>query len=653
MNRFIATIFLLTLSGAVPAQERNIVDSVLRVMNEKQEDTLLVKQYIALTRNYLLIKPDSSIYYGNKAILLADKLNYTFWKAYAYRNQANAYKILGDYPNAWDCLQKAKKQYAEMKDENNIEFLEFAGGTLNWTQGEYEEALKIFIQFKPKAEANQKFDLAALYVFMASCYNELKKPDSGLYYIRMAILKGVERKDDLSWIYSIAGDSYLQTNRADSAIYYYNLSRQIATNPTDIIHAAIGIAKFFRLQGNRDSCIWYAKSALDESESRSFRDNAKAAASILAEVYENNDPQASIKYYKLAAALDDSLFGQQKIRQVQSVKFSEQIHTLEQEEKEKSHQAKLFRYLLIVGISSLSLIALILVYNNRQKQRSNTKIRKAYAELKNTQQQLVQSEKMASLGELTAGIAHEIQNPLNFVNNFSEVSNELLDEMKTALDKGDTGSAKEIAGDVIENMNKIILHGKRADGIVKSMLQHSRTGSRHKEMTDINMLCDEYIRLSYHGLKARDKSFNSNFETFLDPSVGKLNVVPQEIGRVILNLINNAFYAVTERKKLGEPGYEPRVTVTTKMVSPGSGGQGHVEISVSDNGTGIPQKLLDKIFQPFFTTKPTGQGTGLGLSLSYDIITKGHGGDIKVNTTENVGTQFIITLLLKNGDVTG
>jgi signal transduction histidine kinase/ligand-binding sensor domain-containing protein len=259
------------------------------------------------------------------------------------------------------------------------------------------------------------------------------------------------------------------------------------------------------------------------------------------------------------------------------------------------------------------------------------------AELKSTQVQLIQSEKMASLGELTAGIAHEIQNPLNFVNNFSEVSNELLDEMKTELNKGNIKDAAEIADDVKSNLEKILHHGKRADGIVKGMLQHSRNSSGIKESTDINALCDEYLRLSYHGLRAKDKSFNATMKTDFDKSIGNINIISQDIGRVVLNLINNAFYAVDEKKKLNEDGYEPTVTVSTKK------NNGKVEIRVIDNGSGIPQKVLDKIFQPFFTTKPTGQGTGLGLSLSYDIV-KAHGGEIKVQTKEKEGTEFIIIL---------
>ncbi len=264
-------------------------------------------------------------------------------------------------------------------------------------------------------------------------------------------------------------------------------------------------------------------------------------------------------------------------------------------------------------------------------------IEKAYNELRSTQAQLIQSEKMASLGELTAGIAHEIQNPLNFVNNFSEVNAELIVEMKQELAKGNVEEAQSIANDIGENEKKIIFHGKRADGIVKGMLQHSRSSSSVKELTNISALADEYLRLAYHGLRAKDKSFNATMKTDFDEDIGHINIIPQDIGRVILNLITNAFYVVDEKKRSGIENYEPTVSLSTRMV------KDKVEIRVTDNGNGVPQKILDKIFQPFFTTKPTGQGTGLGLSLSYDIV-KAHGGELKVETREGEGSTFIIVL---------
>ncbi len=276
------------------------------------------------------------------------------------------------------------------------------------------------------------------------------------------------------------------------------------------------------------------------------------------------------------------------------------------------------------------------------------KLQEALSELKSAQQQLIQSEKMASLGELTAGIAHEIQNPLNFVNNFSEVNLELIDEMLEELIAGNNEEAIAISKDIKDNQGKINHHGKRADGIVKGMLHHSRSSNNIKEPTNINALADEYLRLAYHGLRAKDKSFNANLVTDFDDSMGKINVIPQDIGRVLLNLITNAFYATNERKKDStdlendSSDYEPTVSIRTKYHSYSEDGS-EVIISVKDNGNGIPNKVLDKIFQPFFTTKPTGSGTGLGLSLSYDIV-KAHGGELKVETKEGEGTAFTISL---------
>ena len=266
-----------------------------------------------------------------------------------------------------------------------------------------------------------------------------------------------------------------------------------------------------------------------------------------------------------------------------------------------------------------------------------SELNQSLEDLKSTQAQLIHAEKMASLGELTAGIAHEIQNPLNFVNNFSEVSGELIDEAVEEIDSGELGEAKEILEDLKENLGKITHHGHRASGIVKSMLDHSRASGGEKVETDINVLCDEYLRLAYHGMRAKDRSFNAELVTDFDESLPKIKVVPQDIGRVLLNLINNAFQAVNEESLQGLEALKGKVCVTTKNLG------NSIEITVSDNGPGIPDDIKDKIFQPFFTTKPTGEGTGLGLSLSYDII-KAHGGTIEVSENKPRGTVFSFSL---------
>ena len=279
---------------------------------------------------------------------------------------------------------------------------------------------------------------------------------------------------------------------------------------------------------------------------------------------------------------------------------------------------------------------------NTQLTGANLSLSNTMQELKVTHAQLIQSEKMASLGELTAGIAHEIQNPLNFVNNFSELNAELIEELIEEMEKGNLDDVKSIADDIRLNEQKITHHGKRADSIVKGMLQHSRNSTGLKEPTDINALADEFLRLAYHGLRAKDKTFNATMNTMFDEAAGKINVVSQDIGRVILNLITNAFHAVKEKKTMHPEGYTPTVTVRTERK------EKDLLIVVSDNGNGVPERIIDKIFQPFFTTKPTGQGTGLGLSMSYDIITKGHNGDLRIQTKEGEGSEFIISLPLSD-----
>jgi signal transduction histidine kinase len=274
----------------------------------------------------------------------------------------------------------------------------------------------------------------------------------------------------------------------------------------------------------------------------------------------------------------------------------------------------------------------------KELQLKNIELSKTIQQLKDTQAQLIQSEKMASLGELTAGIAHEIQNPLNFVNNFSDVNTELIDEAEQHIVNANTDTLREILNDLRENERKINHHGRRADAIVKNMLQHSRASSGRKEPTDINALVEEFLRLAYHGFRAKDKSFNAKFETDLDPAAGLVNLVPQDFSRVILNLVNNAFYAVNEKAREEIPGYVPSVRISTRR------GPGQVTIRIADNGGGIPDHIQSRIFQPFFTTKPTGQGTGLGLSLSYDLVTKVHGGRISFETKKGEGTEFVINL---------
>ena len=416
-------------------------------------------------------------------------------------------------------------------------------------------------------------------------------------------------------------------------------------------HLYLQMALVLKQTYQLDSAVIYAKQAYDFAENYQNLLLKSEAADFLSNYYIGKNNNEALRYLQEANKIKDSLHSVEKAQAVQNLAFQEQSR-LKTIEAERLQARNRFRLYTVLGITfTILAVTLVLYRSNRTKQRANTLLKKqkdtielTLGQLKTTQAQLIQSEKMASLGELTAGIAHEIQNPLNFVNNFSEVNSELLDELEQEAENGNIKAVQSISNALRENENKIAHHGRRAEEIVKSMLQHSRASSGNKEATEINKLVDESLRLSYHAIRAKDKAFNVTIQTDLDKSIGKILVVPQDIGRVLLNIINNAFYSVAEKKKTANVEYNPIVSISTQIPEESPG---NVEIRVADNGVGVPEKQITKIFQPFFTTKPAGHGTGLGLSLSYDII-KAHGGSIKVNPDKKDGAEFIIHLPNEN-----
>lgn len=493
-------------------------------------------------------------------------------------------------------------------------------------------------------------------------YTELKMPDSARYFARRELslanqLKGPDKWQGLYAAYTDMGEELMNTGRTDSALFYYYRVIDVAGQH---LHTHIdgysenNIAKAYMQIGKPDSAIKYASDAYGQLSKEKRWDYLVVSADVLAKLYESRDPKKSIFYLKAQLATQDSLTANDRIKQLQLVGDKDQQREQELEAQQEKFNSRIRLYVVIGAATVLLVIGLILWRNNRRQKQINEllgeqkeeieaqrdHLESALEKLKTTQTQLIQSEKMASLGELTAGIAHEIQNPLNFVNNFSEVSAELVDEMDEELDKGNVAEAKAISADIKQNLEKIMHHGKRADGIVKGMLEHSRTSTGQKEPTDLNTLADEYLRLAYHGLRAKDKDFNAELITRFDEKLPKINVVPQDIGRVLLNVINNAFYATQQKAKTAAPGYKPKVEISTLQQS------GSAIVSVKDNGDGIPEAIKHKIMQPFFTTKPTGEGTGLGLSLSHDIVVKGHGGKIDIDTKGSEFTEFTITLPL-------
>ena len=590
--------------------------------------------------------PDSALYYGEKAVALARKIKFHKGEILALSYTSGVFMSTGNLPKAlstaFEALQIAESNHLEKSKKWPFVFISSVYKSLK----DFPRAISFRKKALMIAEADK--DTISMSIenrSLGAMYIDVRKLDSASFYLNKALVLTNGKGNNL--IFLDLGDIQAKQGNFTLAMEYYKkvLKKTDQTNNhRNNSHLYISIANLFKNKNQRDSSIYFAEKALEESQQIHFKLNIIEASTLLSELYEPISDKDSYHYYKLAMTTRESLFGAGNIQAIQEMIALEEERKKEAARAKAAFQNQLTQYALLAGLALLLLIALFLYRNNQKEKKArnllqakNEKIQLTLSQLKSTQTQLIQSEKMASLGELTAGIAHEIQNPLNFVNNFSEVNTELIAEMKAEIEKGNYDEVKALAKDVEENEQKINHHGKRAGDIVKGMLQHSRSSSGVKEPTNLNALADEYLRLAYHGLRAKDKSFNATLKTEFDESIGNINITPQDIGRVILNLITNAFYATNEKRTTNNENYEPTVSVVTKKEG------NKVLISVKDNGNGIPQKILDKIFQPFFTTKPTGQGTGLGLSLSYDIV-KAHGGVLKVETKEGEGSEFIIQI---------
>src|SRR6266536_250912 len=623
----------------------------------------------ALKNNMNALKVCDELLSSEKA---TDKSKILKLKAGAYSSIANIYDEQGNYPEALKNLFAALKIKEETGDKNSIANSYNNIGSTYYNHGDYTQALKYHLAaLKMRQEIGDKRGISSSYNNIGIIHDDKANYPEALKY-QFAALKIQEEIGDqqgIAFSYGNIGLVYMHENDYDKALKYFSdylkSSEEIEDN-SGIADAYINIGNVYTKQKkNSDASLYLNKGLLLSKEIGSL-DYIKNGYDGLAKLdsAQGNFKQA-LEHYKLYINYRDSLFNEENTKKLVQSQMQyefdkkESLAKAAQEKKDVlAQREKKIQYCAIASLGILVLAVVIIAFiqwrHNKQKQAANnllaqqkTKLESTLSELQLTQAQLIQSEKMASLGELTAGIAHEIQNPLNFVNNFSEVSNELLDEMKTEMVNNNKEQAIAIAADVKQNLEKINHHGKRADAIVKGMLQHSRLSTGHKESSDINALAGEYLRLSYQGLRAKDKSFNATITTDYDETIEKINIIPQDMGRVLLNLYNNAFYAVKEKKKAAQPSeeeipYEPTVSVSTKKINSPSGVEG-IEIHVRDNGNGIPEKISGKIFQPFFTTKPTGMGTGLGLSLSYDII-KAHGGELKVETKEGEYAEFIVRL---------
>ena len=464
----------------------------------------------------------------------------------------------GKLPESLRLQFEALELGEQFKDTSTIAFALNRIGNIYMELADYKKAIEYYSRSKSLFEMIQ--DTGMVHNEMSNIgniYNLMQQPDSGLYYLRI-VYDAAQKSGDRSRytrpeMMFRMGNAYRLKGDKERAMDYYKRGIAEANTDNDIRNLAMNnlfLATLYDEMKLPDSAIRYAYHAIKTGRTISFRKGVYEASSLLSGIFKNrNQDDSAYKYLSIAYAQKDSLTGPKRFQELQRIILDKQQQERDAEANRIAERNKQKQWALIAGLAVFLFIAAILYRNNKQKQKANLILESTLGHLKSTQSQLVQAEKMASLGELTAGIAHEIQNPLNFVNNFSEVSNELISEMADELDKGNTAEAKVIARDVQQNLEKILHHGKRADGIVKGMLQHSRSSSNKKEPTDINELADEYLRLAYHGLRARDKSFNAVLKTGFDDTIGAVNIIPQDIGRVILNLITNAFFAVDERKK--------------------------------------------------------------------------------------------------------
>lgn len=680
---------VLVFAARISQGQRPNIDSLRQELRSTDNDTSRLSQAFLLEDAFTEVNPDSALFYAELIRQLAIKLSLRLEEIYAMGKIGYALQNKGNYARSLQTYLSAIALAEDPASEKNVlgprypapdeitsrsmpariqrldklshlhQYLAILYSNTHNPEKALESAYKALEL--GNVTQNQRL-LCVIHLIMGRLFLVLNKPDSALLAEQTALDEALRMNFPryLGSIYLNTGRIHSYNGNAELAADFYRKALDASLDQNyfrGVVATNLLLSEYFIKAQKRDSAMLHINQALDMAMQMDGPDLLLRTYQALANYYQATPfTDSLVKYQGLIIRLNEDIFNIKQNQQFQNIGFDEQLRlqALEKEKEELRNRNRTFG--LTIGLGALLLVAFVLYRNNLQKQKTNAALEKTLSELKATQAQLIQAEKMASLGELTAGIAHEIQNPLNFVNNFAEINQELFQEIQENLNREEKGQENrpehgnpvewvpvksEILESIRSNQEKILQHGKRADTIVKSMLEHSRVHSGQKEPTDLNKLCDEFLRLSYHGLRAKEKSFNSAFELVAHPALPLVHAVPQDLGRVLLNLFNNAFYEVYKKSKKGDSGYQPLVRVTTNKLKNG------VEVRVEDNGDGIPEAILEKIFQPFFTTKPTGEGTGLGLSLAYDIITKGHSGNLKAVSRPGQGAEFIIELPLE------
>lgn len=632
-------------TGLPAAPQSAAVDSLRHLLSQPQPDTLRVTLLCHLSDQLWTQRTDSAAVYAHQALVLARRIGH-------HRGEGAALNRLG----------------AALRESNLARALELFQESLRLAEATHDQALV----------AQNLRSIGIIYVYLRD-----QRQGLGYYYRALAI--GQQLHDERRVVIELSniGLAYDLFNQLDSAQVFqeraYALARRLPTHTNYILYglgnvarkrgrvaqarafyrasiaesqqvqhlrslhfAYVGLATLYQQLGRVDSSIYYARLGCQAAQTNGFLRGVLNASALLTQDFKTqNRADSALKYQSLLLVMQDTLFGQEKVMRLQSLDYREQQRAREAVATQAALVARYRTYALLGGVVALLALAVLLGRHAAQERRAREALERSLAELKTAQDQLVQREKMAFLGELTAGIAHELQNPLNFVRNFAEVSTDLVDEI-TGEQRDPARNAvleQEILAGLKQNLQQISQHGQRATSIIKGMLEHSRTGTGQREITDLNALVDESLKLAYHGLRTKDKHFTAQLTTVFDPALPPVAVVPQDLSRVLINLFTNAFHAGQQRQRQHpDPAYQPAVTATTQASA------GGVAIRVRDNGTGMSADVQARIFQPFFTTKAVGEGTGLGLSLSHDIVTTGHGGTLTVESQPGTGTEFTITL---------
>ena len=663
MKKTILLLLLITAFQLAIAQISK-VDSLKKQLTAAKSDTTKLRLLAELCENTWGRTSDTSMIYEQQLYQLATQLDSTNYKARSFMYTGSAYGVMGDYAKSVLNYYKALKIYRAAHNDQKVASV-YINMSIDYIQMQdyptalfYSQKADTIFRSLPalvKQSAHSKRMERANNANIGECYLFMGKLDLAESYFQKTYrdIAQITDPEIKAYLYRDLGELAKARGKLGEALPDFRNSIVFAKKADDdqaVSIAQLSIATLYQKTGQHDSTVFYANKALLSAQSGNFKQDVLNAIKVLYSDYDNshNLPQ-TLKYLKMAAVFKDNLFNQDMTKQLVSADYEEKQGQLEIAAAQERYQSKIRAYAMAIGIVILLLLAVVFWRSSNQRKNANRllqiqkeEITAALAKLEQTKDQLIQSEKMASLGELTAGIAHEIQNPLNFVNNFAEVSVELLAELKEETEAGHAEEVMAIVGDLTQNLEKIRHHGERANGIVKGMLEHSRASTGEKEQTYLNKLADEYLRLAYHGLRAKDKTFNTSLITHFNENLPPVNIIPQDIGRVLLNVLNNAFYAVQQKAQTAGPLFKPMVELSTAQNG------AYIEITVKDNGTGIPVEIRNKIMQPFFTTKPTGQGTGLGLSLSYDIVVKAHRGKIDVQSEEGVYTQFVISVPVIN-----